>query len=91
MESNTKIKVSVEELNELSIVGGNDGNLEPRCSISNIIITTVLVSLVSISYFITSPEQCKLIGRIPASIRIAAPSSYRWVERIYVYGRKVLW
>ena len=51
-------KVSVEELNELSIVDGNDGNPEPRCSISNIIITTVLVSLVSISYFTTSPEQC---------------------------------
>ena len=48
----------VEELNDLSIVGGNDGNPEPRCSISNIIITTVLVSLVSISYFTTSPEQC---------------------------------
>ena len=44
-----KIKVSVEELNELSIVGGNEGNPEPRCSISNVIITTVLVSLVSIS------------------------------------------
>ncbi|WP_270463130.1 hypothetical protein [Holdemanella biformis] len=38
-----KRKVSVEELNELSIVGGNDGNPEPRCSISNIIISTVLV------------------------------------------------
>ena len=61
MEQNTKRKVSVEELNELSIVGGDDGNPEPRCSISNIIITTVLVSLVSISYFTTSPEQCKLI------------------------------
>ena len=83
-------KNSVEDLNELSIVGGNDGNPEPRCSISNIIITTVLVSLVFISYFTTSPEQCKLIGRIPASIRITAPSSYRSVERIYVYGRKVL-
>ena len=83
-------KNSVEDLNELSIVGGNDGNPEPRCSISNIIITTVLVSLVSISHFTTSPEQCKLIGRIPASIRITAPSSYRSVERIYVYGRKVL-
>ena len=70
-------KNSVEDLNELSIVGGNDGNPELRCSISNIIITTVLVSLVSISYFTTSPEQCKLIGRIPASIRITAPSSYR--------------
>ena len=77
MEQNTKIKVIVEELNELSIVGGNDGNPEPRCSISNVIITTVLVSLVSISYFTTSPEQCQLIGRIPASIRIATPSSYR--------------
>lgn len=77
MEKNTKRKVSVEELNELPIVGGNDGNPKPRCSISNIIITTVLVSLVSISYFTTSPEQCKLIGRIPASIRITAPSSYR--------------
>ena len=32
-------KNSVEDLNELSIVGGNDGNPEPRCSISNIIIT----------------------------------------------------
>ncbi len=90
MEKNAKRKNSVEDLNELSIVGGNDGNQEPRCSISNIIITTVLVSLVSISYFTTSPEQCKLIGRIPASIRITAPSSYRNVERIYVYGRKVL-
>jgi len=90
MEKNAKRKNSVEDLNELSIVGGNDGNPEPRCSISNIIITTVLVSLVSISYFTTSPEQCKLIGRIPASIRITAPSSYRSVERIYVYGRKVL-
>ena len=58
MEKNTKRKVSVEELNELSIVGGNDGNPEPVCSLSNIIITTVLVSLVSISYFTTSPEQC---------------------------------
>ena len=58
MEQNTKRKVSVEELNELSIVGGNDGNPEPVCSLSNIIITTVLVSLVSISYFTTSPEQC---------------------------------
>ncbi len=58
MEKNTKEKVSVEELNELSIVGGNDGNPEPRCSISNIIITTISVSLVSISYFTTSPEQC---------------------------------
>ena len=46
-----KRKVSVEELNELSIVGGNDGNPEPRCSISNIIISTVLVPLVSFSYF----------------------------------------
>ncbi|MBS6664706.1 MAG: hypothetical protein ACLVDI_17875 [Thomasclavelia ramosa] len=45
-------------MNELSIVGGNDGNPEPRCFISNVIITTVLVSLVSISYFTTSPEQC---------------------------------
>ena len=53
-----KRKVSVEELNELSIVGGNDGNPAPRCSISNIIITTVLVSLVSFSYFTTCPEQC---------------------------------
>lgn len=54
-----KRKVSVEELNELSIVGGNDGNPEPRCcSISNIIISTVLVSLVSFSYFTTCPEQC---------------------------------
>ena len=44
MEKNTKRKVSVEELNELSIVGGNDGNPEPVCSLSNIIITTVLVS-----------------------------------------------
>lgn len=51
-------KNSVEELNELSIVGGDDGNPEPRCSISNIIITTILVSLVSISYFTTSSEQC---------------------------------
>lgn len=51
-------KNSVEDLNELSIVGDNDGNLEPRCSISNIIITTISVSLVSISYFTTSPEQC---------------------------------
>ena len=50
-----KRKVSVEELNELSIVGGN---AEPRCSISNIIISTVLVSLVSFSYFTTCPEQC---------------------------------
>ena len=58
MEKNAKRKNSVEELNELSIVGGNDGNPEPRCSISNVIITTVLVSLVSISYFTTSPEQC---------------------------------
>ena len=58
MEKNTKRKVSVEELNELSIVGGNDGNPEPVCSLSNIIITTVSVSLVSISYFTTSPEQC---------------------------------
>ena len=77
MEKNAKRKNSVEELNELSIVGGNNGNPETRCSLSNIIITTVLVSLVSISYFTTSPEQCKLIGRIPASIRITAPSSYR--------------
>ena len=61
MEQNTKRKASVEELNELSIVGGNDGNPETRYSLSNIIITTVLVSLVSISYFTTSPEQCKLI------------------------------
>ena len=53
-----KRKVSVEELNELSIVGDNDGNPEPRRSISNIIITTISVSLVSISYFTTSPEQC---------------------------------
>jgi len=53
-----KRKVSVEELNELSIVGGNDRNPEPRCSISNIIISTVLVSLVSFSYFTTCPEQC---------------------------------
>ena len=51
-------KNSVEELNELSIVGGNDGNPEPRCPISNIIISTVLVSLVSFSYFTTCPEQC---------------------------------
>ena len=51
-------KNSVEDLNELSIVGDNDGNPEPRCSISNIIITTISVSLVSISYFTTSPEQC---------------------------------
>lgn len=51
-------KNSVEDLNELSIVGDNDGNSEPRCSISNIIITTISVSLVSISYFTTSPEQC---------------------------------
>ena len=58
MEKNAKRKNSVEELNELSIVGSNDGNPEPRCSISNIIITTILVSLVSISYFTTSPEQC---------------------------------
>ena len=50
-------KNSVEDLNELSIVGGDDGNPEPRCSISNIIITTILVSLVSISYFTTSSEQ----------------------------------
>ena len=57
MEKNTKRKVSVEELNELSIVGGNDGNPEPVCSLSNIIITTVLVSLFSLSYFTTSPEQ----------------------------------
>lgn len=47
-----KRKVSVEELNELSIVVGNDGNPEPRCSISNIIISTVLVPLVSFSYFL---------------------------------------
>lgn len=53
-----KRKVSVAELNELSIVGGNDGNPEPRCSISNIIISTVLVPLVSFSYFTTCPEQC---------------------------------
>ena len=58
MEKNAKWKNSVEDLNELSIVGGNDGNPEPRCSISNIIITTISVSLVSISYFTTSPEQC---------------------------------
>lgn len=58
MEKNTKEKVSVEELNELSIVGGNDGNPKPRCSISNIIISTVLASLVSFSYFTTCPEQC---------------------------------
>ena len=58
MEKNAKRKNSVEELNELSFVGGNDGNPEPRCSISNIIITTISVSLVSISYFTTSPEQC---------------------------------
>ena len=51
-------KNSVEDLNELSIVGGDDENPEPKCSISNIIITTILVSLVSISYFTTSPEQC---------------------------------
>ena len=42
MEKNAKRKNSVEELNELSIVGGNDGNPEPRCSFSNIIITTIL-------------------------------------------------
>lgn len=53
-----KRKVSVEDLNELSIVGDNDGNPEPKCSISKIIITTISVSLVSISYFTTSPEQC---------------------------------
>ena len=29
-------KNSVEDLNELSIVGDNDGNPEPRCSISNL-------------------------------------------------------
>lgn len=58
MEKNAKRKNSVEELNELSIVGGDDGNPEPRCSISNIIISTISVSLVSISYFTTSPEQC---------------------------------
>ena len=58
MEKNAKRKNSVEELNELSIVGGDDGNPEPRCSISDIIITTISVSLVSISYFTTSPEQC---------------------------------
>lgn len=58
MEKNAKRKNSVEELNELSIVGGDDGNPEPRCSISNIIITTISVSLVSISYFTTSPERC---------------------------------
>ena len=75
MEKNAKRKNSVEELNELSIVGGNDGNPEPRCSFSNIIITTILVSLVS--HFTTSPEQCWLIERIPTSIRITAPSSYR--------------
>ena len=51
-------KNSVEDLNELSIVGDNDGNPEPRCSISNIIISTVLVPLVSFSYFTTCPEQC---------------------------------
>ncbi len=51
-------KNSVEELDEISIVGGNDGNPEPRCPISNIIISTVLVSLVSFSYFTTCPEQC---------------------------------
>lgn len=56
MEKNAKRKNSVEELNELSIVGGNDGNPEPRCSFPNIIITTILVSLVS--HFTTSPEQC---------------------------------
>ena len=54
MEKNTKEKVSVEELNELSIVGGNDGNPEPRCSISNIIISTVLVSLVSFTLYYLS-------------------------------------
>lgn len=53
-----KRKVSVEELNELSIVGGYDGNPEPRCSISNIIISIVLVPLVSFSYFTTCPKQC---------------------------------
>lgn len=59
-------KNSVEDLNELSIVGDNDGNPEPRCSISNIIITTISVSLVSISYFTTSPEAVpSLTGRIP--------------------------
>ena len=58
MEKNAKRKNSVEDLNELSIVGDNYGNPEPRCSISNIIITTISVSLVSISYFTTSPEQC---------------------------------
>lgn len=58
MEKNAKKKNSVEDLNELSIVGDNYGNPEPRCSISNIIITTISVSLVSISYFTTSPEQC---------------------------------
>ena len=51
-------KNSVEDLKELSIVGDNDGNPEPKCSISKIIITTISVSLVSISYFTTSPEQC---------------------------------
>lgn len=58
MDKSTKRKVSVEELNELSIVGSNDGNPEPTCSISNIVIMTVLVSLVSISYFTTNSEQC---------------------------------
>ena len=58
MEKNAKRKNSVEDLNELSIVGDNDGNPESRCSISNIIITTISVSLVLISYFTTSPEQC---------------------------------
>ena len=58
MEKNAKRKNSVEDLKELSIVGDNDGNPEPKCSISKIIITTISVSLVSISYFTTSPEQC---------------------------------
>ena len=51
-------KNSVEDLKELSIVGDNDGNPEPKCSISKIIITTISVSLVSFSYFTTCPEQC---------------------------------
>ena len=44
-------KNSVEDLNELSIVGDNDGNPEPRCSISNIIITTISVSLVFHTFY----------------------------------------
>lgn len=59
MKNETTRKINLDELNELSLVGGADGSPEPRCSVSNIIITTVLVSIVSLSYLFSNPEQCK--------------------------------